>query len=78
MDTRYYMYEELLNKALENPTKENLDALALWCDVYGNCWNGECYDISDIGDPSGSRLLFPIYGEPDENDCYPIIGYRIE
>lgn len=76
MDTTNY--KELLTKALKEPTTENLESLANWCDRYGNCWNGECYDISDIGAPSGSRLLYPVYSEePDKYDNYPIVGYEI-
>ena len=72
-----YMYEELLNKALAHPISENLEALVELCYMYGNCWNGECYDISDIGAPSGSRSLYPVFGEPAEDGIIEIIGYEI-
>ena len=72
-----YSYEDLLKTALENETAENLKALANWCERYGNCWNGESYDISDIEAPTGSRSLYPVFGEPNEFGDYEIVGYEI-
>ena len=67
-----YDYQELREKAIENPTFENLEALADWLRNYdGNSWNGEFWDIDD-----GQRL-YPIYGDEDENGCFPIVNYEI-
>lgn len=67
-----YDYEELRAKAIENPTFENLEALADWLRNYGTkSWNGEFWDIDD-----GQRL-YPIYGGEDENGCFPIVNYEI-
>lgn len=69
-----YDYQELRAKAIENPTFENLEALADWLDYYDynrKSWNGEFWDIGD-----GLRL-YPIYGDEDENGCFPIVNYEI-
>ena len=68
----YYDYEELRAKAIENPTFENLEALADWLRNYDmNSWNGEFWDIDD-----GQRL-YPIYGDEDEDGDFPIVNYKI-
>lgn len=56
---------------METRTQEALENLACWCYAYGNCWNGECYDIDD------GYSLYPVYGEPDEDGDAEIIGYEI-
>ena len=67
-----YDYQELREKAIENPTFENLEALADWLSNYDmNSWNGEFWDIDD-----GQRL-YPIYGDEDENGYFPIVNYEI-
>ena len=67
-----YDYQELREKAINNPTFENLEALADWLRNYdGNSWNGEFWDIDN-----GQRL-YPIYGDEDENGCFPIVNYEI-
>lgn len=67
-----YDYENLRKQAIENPTFENLEALANWFSTYDmSSWNGEFFDIDD-----GLRLI-PEYGEEDENGCFPIVGYSI-
>lgn len=67
-----YDYQELRAKAIENPTFENLEALADWLSNYDmNSWNGEFWDIDD-----GQRL-YPVYGDEDENGCFPIVNYEI-
>lgn len=65
-----YQYAELLAKATRpDATDEDLFALGSWMQVYGDdYWNGECWDISDEGQPSGSRLLYPISTEDDDED----------
>lgn len=67
-----YDYKELRAKAVENPTFENCDVLADWLRNYDmRSWNGESFDIDD-----GLRL-YPIYGDEDEDGCFPIIDYKI-
>ena len=67
-----YDYEELRAAAIDNPTFENMEALADWLRNYdGNSWNGEFWDIGD-----GLRL-YPIYGDEDENGCFPTVNYEI-
>lgn len=67
-----YDYEELRAAAVENPTFENMEALADWLENYNmSSWNGEYFDIDD-----GLRL-YPIYGAEDEDGCFPIIDYKI-
>lgn len=67
-----YDYEELRAAAIDNPTFENMEALADWLRTYDmSSWNGECFDIDD------GLSLYPIYGDEDEDGCYPIIAYKI-
>lgn len=66
-----YDYQELRAAAIEDRTPEALAALAKWCDLYGDCWNGEGWDIDD------GYTLFPVYGEPDEDGEVEVIGYDI-
>ena len=67
-----YDYQELRAKAINNPTFENLEALADWLRNYDmNSWNGEFWDIDD-----GQRL-YPIYGDEDEDGDFPIVNYKI-
>lgn len=70
-------YEELLAAALATDSFEAKKALARWLDDHHDGWNGEDYDISDIGAPSGSRTMIPIYGEEDEDGSYPVVDYKI-
>lgn len=65
-----YSYKELLDAAVNNPTDENLSALGEWFQEYGDqYWNGECYDAD-------GRDLYPIYGEEDEDGCFPVVGWE--
>ena len=67
-----YDYQELREKAINNPTFDNLKNLADWLSNYDmNSWNGEFWDIDD-----GQRL-YPVYGDEDENGCFPIVNYEI-
>lgn len=69
-----YCYEEYLNKAKNNPTKENLLNLANWFNLFGvEYWNGESFVIDN------NHSLKPIYDiTPDkEYDYLPIIGWEI-
>lgn len=62
MKINAYSFKDLRAAVDKDPTDENLEALALWCETYGNCWNGEEYDVSIPGEePSGSRALRPVY-----------------
>ena len=72
-----YSYDELLAAALAFPPKAAaLAALADWCDRYNpRSWNGECYDISDADQPTGSRTLWPIYSVSEDDP--EIVGYEI-
>lgn len=66
-----YDYQELREKAINNPTFENLEALADWLSNYDiNSWNGEFWDIDGL-------RLYPIFGDEDENGCFPIVNYEI-
>ena len=67
-----YDYQELREKAINNPTFDNLKNLADWLSNYDtNSWNGEFWDIDD-----GQRL-YHVYGDEDENGCFPIVNYEI-
>lgn len=66
-----YDYQELREKAINNPTFENLEDLADWLSNYDiNSWNGEFWDIDGL-------RLYPIFGDEDENGCFPIVNYEI-
>lgn len=70
-----YDYLELREKALApDATQEDIKALAEWCIQNWQFWNGEFYDISADGEPSGSLGLYPIY---DEKEDEGIIGWEI-
>lgn len=71
MAIRRYDYSGLRAAALETRTPEALAALAQWCSLYGNCWNGCCWDIDD------GYSLIPVYSEPDEDGDVEIISYDI-
>ena len=67
-----YDYHELREKAINNPTFENLEILADWLRNYDmDSWNGEFWDLDD-----GQRL-YPVYGDEDENGNFPIVDYEI-
>lgn len=67
-----YEYAEARRAAIENPTAENLTALADWLDAYDpQAWNGEYYDLGD------GKELRPIYGAPDEYGDVEVTGYEI-
>ena len=67
-----YDYQELRAAAIENPTFENLEALADWLRNYDTkSWNGEFWDIDN-----GLRL-YPVYGDEDEDGRFPIVNYEI-
>lgn len=70
-----YDFTELATRAINDETPENLRALAEWCESYGNCWNGECWDVSLPDEPTGTRSLYPVYEE--QADEIFIIGYEL-
>lgn len=73
-----YNFTELRERATApNAHQGDVNALGEWFEAYGSeFWNGECYDASLPGEPTGSRSLYPIYGDEDESGCFPILGYE--
>lgn len=71
-----YSYKELREKAVAtDATQEDLKALVEWLSTYDlGAWNGEYYDISAGDEPTGSTLLYPIYGEQEDEG---IIGWEV-
>lgn len=64
-----YDYEELLAKAKENKTQENLQNLVDWLSFYdSSSWNGEYYEADDL-------RIYPCYTEID--DEFVLIGYMV-
>lgn len=71
----YYDYSEL-RKASISGDADALKALGEWMIQHGSAyWNGEYYDISAEGEPSGSLTLYPVYSS--EADDPKIIGWEI-
>lgn len=69
-------YERLLTAAIETENEQLMNALGEWFQRNGGMfWNGECYDASLPGEPTGTRSLYPIYKYDDEYDCYDIVGW---
>lgn len=67
-----YDYAKLREKAIDNPTFENLASLANWLTAFDPAaWNGEFFDIDN-----GLRL-HPIMGEETEDGTFPIINFEI-
>lgn len=73
------MYDELLKAAIKyDASFEDKKALADWLFQHGNTgWNGEAWDISDSGSPTGSRMMRPVYGPDDEYGDAELIDYEI-
>lgn len=73
------MYDELLKAAIKyGASFEDKKALADWLFQHGNTgWNGEAWDISDSGSPTGSRMMRPVYGPEDEYGDAELIDYEI-
>lgn len=76
-----YDYQELLERALKTGDDDDIGNLAEWFDIYGaDYWNGEYYDASIPGEPSGYRKLYPIYdgkGNIWTGDEPNIIGWEL-
>lgn len=81
-DYNEYSFEELYQAATAPDAQQiDVDTLGEWADRFGDCWNGECYDVSHPHlEPSGSRELWPIYrihlDEDGEIGEVEIVGYR--
>lgn len=73
------MYDELLKAAIKyDASFKDKKALADWLFQHGNTgWNGEAWDISDTGAPTGSRMMRPVYGPEDEYGDAELIDYEI-
>lgn len=73
------MYDELLKAAIKyNASFKDKKALADWLLLHDNTgWNGEAWDISDNGAPTGSRMMKPVYGPEDEYGDVELIDYKI-
>lgn len=68
----YYDYQEIVDEIFKYRDDRFIPDLAEWFEKYGaDFWNGEYYIIDE------HRRLYPIYGDEDENGCYPITGYEI-
>lgn len=72
MDSIYYLYKELVTRALSaKGTREDIARLAEWYEKYGErYWNGEYYQID------GRYILRPIYKQNGE--AYKIAEWSIE
>lgn len=72
-----YDFLELREKALRTNSTEDLNALGMWFEQYGeSCWNGEFFDASLPEEPSGTLELFPVYGEENDDGIPTTIGYK--
>lgn len=67
-----YSYKELLDNAINNPTKENLELLYDWFEVYANSrdWDGESWRCGE------GYYLKPIYQEVDE-DVFEAVYFEL-
>lgn len=58
-----YSFLEL--RAAVDADRNNAEAIAdlvKWCERFGDCWNGERWDVSIPGkEPSGSVTIKPVY-----------------
>lgn len=70
-------YERLVRKAIETEAEEDMNALGEWFreNDSGMFWNGECYDASLPGEPTGTRSLYPVVRYDNEYDCYDTVGW---
>lgn len=71
-------YEQLIRKAIETESNEDLMALGKWFQQHdnGKFWNGECYDASLPEEPTGKRSLYPVVQYDNKYDCYDTVGWR--
>lgn len=72
-----YSFAELLAAATAaGAGQSDIDTLGAWFGEYGGVYfNGEYYDASAPGEPSGTRRLFPVYAEADDGEI-EVIGYE--
>ncbi len=73
-----YSYAELLAAAISPDAKQiDIDTLGEWFEQYGSMfWNGEYYDASADGEPTGSRCLYPVMEWDEQEDCGTIVRYE--
>lgn len=68
----------LAQKAIDDPTQENLENLWYWFVNFGETyWNGECFDASLPFEPSGTRSLSCFWRFDESQDCYFFEGYEL-
>lgn len=73
-----YSYNELLTAATApDATQADIDALGGWFSRYGEqYWNGECYDASLPGEPTGTRSLYEVVEWDVDTDQGEVVGYQ--
>ena len=63
-----YDFEELCRRAIETESAEDMAAMGAWFRRYGErYWNGECYNASLPEEPTGTRNLYPVYVEEEDD-----------
>lgn len=80
MSINRYNFSDLLDAAIAfDAPQEAIDALGAWFERYGNrYWNGECYDASLPGEPSGTRELYYLYRYDKKCDELEEVGYTFD
>ena len=75
-----YSFEKLLSAATASGAEQiDIDTLGAWCEDYGeSLWNGEYYDVSGDGEPSGSRRLFRVIAWDAETEQGETVGYNLD
>ena len=75
----YYSYQELRAAATApGATQADIDALGEWFNRYGErYWNGECYDCSAPGEPTGTLSLYEVIKWDEEADQGQVVGYEL-
>lgn len=75
-----YSFEELLAAATAPGAEQiDIDTLGAWCEAYGSdLWNGEYFDVSANGEPSGSRRLFRVVAWDAETEQGETVGYSLD
>lgn len=73
-----YSYKELCEKARSHDaTQADINALGEWFEKYGaDYWNGEYFDASLPGEPSGTCRLYPVEERDGELDVGIVTGYE--
>lgn len=75
-----YNFEELVRAAIAfDAPQEAIDALGAWFDLYGErYYNGEGYDASLPGEPTGTRTLYPVFAHDEETDMWNTVRWTFE